>query len=128
MTRVESVILMNLLDRITGFTRLTLVLVAPMLFWGCPKSDPPSKPRATVSSSTRPITPAPPVAFRPALSAPAKASIPAPPPQNETTGKQEIRNSRNGLRRNLEAFDVVEGYGQIAAWRAIIGRDSLIVS
>ena len=42
---------------------MTLVLVAPLLFWGCPKNDPPSKPRATVSSSTRPITPSPPVAF-----------------------------------------------------------------
>ena len=52
-----------LLDKITGFTRLTLVLAAPLLFWGCPKNDPPSKPRATVSSSTRPITPSPPVAF-----------------------------------------------------------------
>ena len=54
---------MSLLDRMTGFTRFTLVLAAPLLFWGCPKSDPPSKPRASVSSSTRPITPAPPVAF-----------------------------------------------------------------
>ncbi|HEX5602039.1 MAG TPA: M28 family peptidase [Pyrinomonadaceae bacterium] len=51
------------MDKITGFTRLTLVLAAPLFFWGCPKSDPPSKPRATVSSSTRPINPSPPVAF-----------------------------------------------------------------
>jgi glutaminyl-peptide cyclotransferase len=54
---------MNLLDRITGFTRLTVVLAAPLLFWGCPKNDPPSRPRATVTSNTRPIDPAPPVAF-----------------------------------------------------------------
>jgi len=61
------------------------------------------------------------------LSTPAKASIPPPAAPKRDTGQFEIRNSRNGLHRNLEAFDVVEGYGQIAAWRAIIGRDSLIV-
>lgn len=37
------------------------VLVAPLLFIGCPKEDPPSRPRATVSSSARPDTPTPPV-------------------------------------------------------------------
>lgn len=37
------------------------VLVAPLLFIGCPKEDPPSKPRATLSSSARP-TASPPVA------------------------------------------------------------------
>jgi len=37
------------------------VLVAPLLFIGCPKEDPPSKPRATLSSSARP-NPSPPVA------------------------------------------------------------------
>jgi len=37
------------------------VLVAPLLFIGCPKDDPPPRPRATVSTSTRPNTPAPPV-------------------------------------------------------------------
>ena len=55
-------------------------------------------------------------------------SIPSPQAQNGTSGGTEIRNPRNGLHRNLEAFDVIEGYGQIAAWRAIIDRDSLIVS
>jgi glutaminyl-peptide cyclotransferase len=40
-----------------------MVLVTPLLFWGCPKNDPPARPRATVSSSTRPNTPSPPVAF-----------------------------------------------------------------
>lgn len=40
-----------------------LALLAPLLFWGCPKNDPPSRPRATVSSSTRPINPVPPVVF-----------------------------------------------------------------
>lgn len=35
------------------------VLVAPLLFIGCPKEDPPSRPRATVSSPARPITPSP---------------------------------------------------------------------
>jgi len=44
-----------------------------------------------------------------------------------TSAALEFQNCRNGLRRNLEAFDVVEGYGQIAAWRAIIGCQSLIV-
>src|SRR5215213_8596581 len=54
---------MNLLDRITGFTRLTkmAVLVAPLLFIGCPKDDPPQRPRATVSTSSRPIPTSPPV-------------------------------------------------------------------
>jgi glutaminyl-peptide cyclotransferase len=37
------------------------VLVAPLLFIGCPKEDPPSRPRATVSSSARPVAPSPPV-------------------------------------------------------------------
>jgi peptidase M28-like protein len=41
----------------------TMVLVAPLLFWGCPKNDPPARPRATVSTSTRPNIPSPPVAF-----------------------------------------------------------------
>ena len=36
-----------------------MVVVAPLLFWGCPKEDPPAKPRASVSSSTRPISPSP---------------------------------------------------------------------
>jgi hypothetical protein len=48
-------------------------------------------------------------------------------PKTGHPGGKEIQNPRNGLRRNLEAFDVVEGYGQIAAWRAIIGCQSLIV-
>jgi glutaminyl-peptide cyclotransferase len=42
-------------------TKLAL-LAAPLLFIGCPKDEPPSRPRATVSSSARPITPSPPVA------------------------------------------------------------------
>src|ERR1041385_1283153 len=52
---------MTLLDRITGFARLTkmAVLVAPLLFIGCPKEDPPSRPRAAISSSARPATPSP---------------------------------------------------------------------
>ena len=37
------------------------VLVAPLLFIGCPKEDPPARPRATVSSSTRQNAPSPPV-------------------------------------------------------------------
>jgi glutaminyl-peptide cyclotransferase len=37
------------------------VLVAPLLFIGCPKDDPPPRPRASVSTSTRPNTPSPPV-------------------------------------------------------------------
>lgn len=37
------------------------VLVAPLLVIGCPKEEPPSRPRATVSSSARPVTPSPPV-------------------------------------------------------------------
>jgi glutaminyl-peptide cyclotransferase len=37
------------------------VLVAPLLFIGCPKDDPPPRPRASVSTSTRPNTPAPPI-------------------------------------------------------------------
>jgi len=37
------------------------VLVAPLLFIGCPKDDPPPRPRATVSTSSRPITPSPPI-------------------------------------------------------------------
>jgi glutaminyl-peptide cyclotransferase len=46
---------MNVLDRITGFARLTkmAVLVAPLLFIGCPKEDPPARLRASVSSRTR---------------------------------------------------------------------------
>jgi glutaminyl-peptide cyclotransferase len=42
-----------------------VVLAAPLLFIGCPKEDPPSRPRATVSSSTRAVNPSPavPVAF-----------------------------------------------------------------
>ena len=35
------------------------LLVTPLLFIGCPKEDPPSKPRATVSSSARPSAPSP---------------------------------------------------------------------
>jgi glutaminyl-peptide cyclotransferase len=38
-----------------------VVLVAPLLFWGCPKENPPARPRATVSTSTRPIAPSPPI-------------------------------------------------------------------
>jgi hypothetical protein len=49
-----------LLDRITGFAKLT-ALVAPLLFIACPKEDPPARPRATVSSSARPNAPSPPV-------------------------------------------------------------------
>src|SRR5689334_4800096 len=54
----------SLLDRITGFTRLTrmAVLVTPLLFIGCPKEDPPSRPRATVSTTARPSPSAPAVA------------------------------------------------------------------
>src|SRR5689334_8944279 len=54
---------MSLLDRITGFAGLTkmAVLVVPLLFIGCPKEDPPARPRATISSSVRPVTPSPPV-------------------------------------------------------------------
>jgi glutaminyl-peptide cyclotransferase len=54
-----------LLDKITGFAKVTkmMVLIAPLFFWGCPKNDPPARPRATVSTSTRPNSPAPPVAF-----------------------------------------------------------------
>jgi len=37
------------------------VLVAPLLFIGCPKDDPPQRPRATVSTSSRPIPTSPPV-------------------------------------------------------------------
>ena len=37
------------------------VLVAPLFFIGCPKEDPPARPRASVSSSTRATTPSPPV-------------------------------------------------------------------
>ncbi len=37
------------------------VLVAPLLFIGCPKEDPPSRPRATVSTSARPSPTSPPV-------------------------------------------------------------------
>src|SRR6185369_9826594 len=48
----------SLLDRITGFAKMT-ALVAPLLFIGCPKEDPPSRPRATVQSSTRPNDPSP---------------------------------------------------------------------
>jgi glutaminyl-peptide cyclotransferase len=55
----------GLLEKITGFGRLAklVVLAAPLLFIGCPKDEPPPRPRATVSTSTRPITPAAPVAF-----------------------------------------------------------------
>ncbi|HYV14039.1 MAG TPA: hypothetical protein VE980_24245, partial [Pyrinomonadaceae bacterium] len=37
------------------------LLVAPLFFIGCPKEDPPAKPRASVSSSARPATPSPPL-------------------------------------------------------------------
>jgi Zn-dependent M28 family amino/carboxypeptidase len=37
------------------------VLVAPLLFIACPKDEPPSRPRASVSSSARPSQPSPPV-------------------------------------------------------------------
>jgi glutaminyl-peptide cyclotransferase len=37
------------------------VLVAPLLFIGCPKDDPPPRPRASVSTSTRPDNPTPPI-------------------------------------------------------------------
>ena len=37
------------------------VLLVPLLFIGCPKDDPPPRPRASVSTSTRPNTPAPPI-------------------------------------------------------------------
>ena len=39
------------------------VLVTPLVFIGCPKEDPPARPRATVSSSARPISPSPLVVF-----------------------------------------------------------------
>jgi hypothetical protein len=46
-------------------------------------------------------------------------------------GRREKQNSRNGLPRRqgptLEAFDVGAGYGQIAAWRAMMHRNRLIV-
>lgn len=37
------------------------MLLAPLLFIGCPKDDPPARPRAGVSTSTRPNTPSPPI-------------------------------------------------------------------
>src|SRR5215212_12257920 len=54
---------MYFLDRITGFARLTkmAVLVAPLLLIGCPKDDLPTRPRATVSSSSRPVPTSPPI-------------------------------------------------------------------
>ncbi len=38
---------------------LAIVLVLPLPFYGCPKNDPPPRPKASVSTSTRPITPPP---------------------------------------------------------------------
>ena len=54
---------MSFFDRITGFAGLTriVVLAAPLFFIACPKENPPPRPRATVSSGSRPITPSPPV-------------------------------------------------------------------
>jgi len=37
------------------------VLMTPLLFIGCPKEDPPARPRATMSASARSTTPTPPV-------------------------------------------------------------------
>ena len=37
------------------------MLVAPLFFIGCPKDDPPTRPRASVSTSTRADTPTPPI-------------------------------------------------------------------
>lgn len=52
-----------MLDRITGFARLAkmAVLVAPLLFIGCPKDDPPARPRVTASRSSHPTSPSPPI-------------------------------------------------------------------
>ncbi len=50
---------MHLLDRFTGLTKM-VVLVAPLFFIGCPKEGPPARPRASVSSSSRSVTPSPP--------------------------------------------------------------------
>src|SRR5215212_4376904 len=54
---------MELFDRITAFTTFAklAVFAAPLLFIGCPKDNPPARPRASVSTSTRPINPSPPV-------------------------------------------------------------------
>ena len=38
-----------------------VVLVAPLFFIGCPKEGPPARPRASVSSTSRSVTPSPPV-------------------------------------------------------------------
>ena len=38
-----------------------VVLAAPLWFIACPKDNPPPRPRATVSSSSRPVAPSPPV-------------------------------------------------------------------
>ena len=38
-----------------------VVLVAPLFFIGCPKEDPPARPRASVSSTSRTVTQSPPV-------------------------------------------------------------------
>ncbi|HKG45084.1 MAG TPA: M28 family peptidase [Pyrinomonadaceae bacterium] len=37
------------------------VLLAPLVFIACPKDNPPPRPRASVSSSSRPVTPLPPI-------------------------------------------------------------------
>jgi len=52
---------MELLDRITAFTTFAklAVFVAPLLFIGCPKDNPPARPRASVSTTTRPVNPSP---------------------------------------------------------------------
>ena len=38
-----------------------MLLAAPLFFIACPKDNPPLRPRATVSSSSRPVTPSPPI-------------------------------------------------------------------
>src|SRR5215204_3655200 len=38
-----------------------IVLLMPLLFTACPKDSPPPRPRASISTSPRPVTPAPPV-------------------------------------------------------------------
>jgi peptidase M28-like protein len=59
--RVEK----RLFETITGLARVTriAVLAAPLLLIGCPKDEPPPRPRATVSTATRPLTSELPVTF-----------------------------------------------------------------
>ncbi|HEV8429372.1 MAG TPA: M28 family peptidase [Pyrinomonadaceae bacterium] len=39
--------------------QLATVLLMPLLFAACPKDDPPPRPKASISTSTRPVTPSP---------------------------------------------------------------------